>query len=95
MGTILEGLEGVSGLIDDTLVHGKDESEHDARLTKVLERIQFVGGTLNQGKCEFKKSEVKFLGQKVSREGVQADPEKTRAIRNIETPRTVSDLRRL
>ena len=94
MGTILEGLEGVSGLIDDTLVHGKDESEHDDRLARVLERIRSVGGTLNQGKCEFKKSEVKFLGQKVSSEGVQADPEKTRAIRNMETPRTVSDLRR-
>jgi hypothetical protein len=37
---------------------------------------------------------VKFLGQSLSKEGIQADPEKTRAIAEIDTPQTVSDLRR-
>ena len=30
----LEGLEGVSGLIDDTLVHGKDESDHELQIPR-------------------------------------------------------------
>ena len=40
MHTILEGLEGVTGLIDDTLIYGKDKAEDDARLVKVMERLE-------------------------------------------------------
>ena len=38
MNSILEGLEGVICLIDDVLVVGKDVTEHDTRLMRVLER---------------------------------------------------------
>ena len=37
---------------------------------------------------------MKFLGQLISKNGVNADPEKTSAVRNMEAPRSVSDLRR-
>ena len=50
--------------------------------------------TLNGDKCKFHKEEVKFLGHIVSKDGVRADPEKTSAIREMEVPRSVSDLRR-
>lgn len=73
---------------------GKNIIEHDSRLTQVLERLQTVGVTLNRGKCAFRKSFVKFLGHVISRDRVSADPEKTSAIRDMETPRSVSDLRR-
>ena len=94
MNSILEGLEGVVCLIDDVLVVGKDVTEHDARLLRVLERLESVGVTLNREKCIFRQSSVKFLGHVVGKEGVTADPEKTSAIRNMETPQSVSDLRR-
>ena len=94
MNSILEGLEGVVCLIDDVLVVGKDVTEHDARLLRVLERLESVGVTLNREKCVFRQSSVKFLSHVVGKEGVTADPEKTSAIRNMETPQSVSDLRR-
>ena len=94
MNSILEGLEGVVCLMDDVLVYGKDEAEHDARLLRVLERLEAVGATLNREKCAFKQSSVKFLGHLVGGDGVRADPEKTSAIREMETPQSVSDLRR-
>ena len=94
MHTILEGLDGVTGLIDDMLIHGKDEAEHDARLVKVMERLRAATVTLNSEKCAFRKPSVKFLGQLISKNGVNADPEKTSAVRNMEAPRSVSDLRR-
>ena len=94
MNSILEGLEGVVCLIDNVLVVGKDEAEHDARLLRVLERLETVGATLNREKCAFKKSSVKFLGHLIRGDGVSADPEKTSAIRQMETPHSVSDLRR-
>ena len=93
MSTILEGLEGVVCLIDDVLVIGKDEAEHDTRLMQVLERLESVGVTLNREKCAFRQSSVKFLGHLID-DGVRADPEKTSAIRDMETPQSVSDLRR-
>ena len=70
MHTILEGLEGVTGLIDDMLIHGKDEAEHDARLVKVMERLRAATVTLNSEKCAFRKPSVKFLGQLISKKGV-------------------------
>ena len=39
MKKILEGIEGTVVYLDDILVHGKDEKEHNERLGKVLERI--------------------------------------------------------
>ena len=94
MGKILEGLEGVVCHMDDVLVAGKDQEQHDARLTKVFERIESAKLTLNAAKCEFSKSSVKFLGHCISKEGVRADPDKTAAICRMEPPQSVADLRR-
>ncbi len=40
MNAILEGLEGITCLIDDILVSGKNSEEHDERLLKTLKRLQ-------------------------------------------------------
>ena len=72
----------------------KDEAEHDNRLMQVLQRLETVGVTLNREKCAFRQSSVKFLGHLIGQDGVRADPEKTSAIRDMETPQSVSDLRR-
>ena len=39
--------------MDDVLVVGRDQEQHDTRLTKVLERIESAELTLNAAKCEF------------------------------------------
>lgn len=49
---------------------------------------------LNPSKCEFAKSELKFLGYLIDQEGIRADPEKTTAINEFATPTTVPQLRR-
>ena len=94
MNTVLDGLEGFTCLMDDVLVFGKDQAEHDQRLKKVLERIQSIGVTLNSSKCVFSQTELKFLGHLISKDGVKPDPDKTKAIREMEVPQSVSDLRR-
>ena len=38
MSKLLSGLEGVVCQIDDIMVHGKDQQEHDEQLGAVLER---------------------------------------------------------
>ena len=46
MSDLLSGLDGVVCMIDDILVHGRTVEEHD-RLTKVLQRLEGAGLTLN------------------------------------------------
>ena len=49
--------------------------------------------TLNLAKCEFSVTKVKVLGHVVSAEGVSADPQKLEVIRNLPTPKNVTEVR--
>ena len=80
---ILTGLQGTLCQMDDILVFGKDQAEHDARLVAVLTRIEEAGGTLNPQKCEFSRDNLKFLGHVIDSSGIRADPDKTAAITKI------------
>ena len=68
--------QGVSGLpfilvyLDDILVASPDRLTHADHLHCVLQRFQEHGLFLNRAKCEFFRSEVEFLGLKVTAGGV-------------------------
>ena len=83
MAKILEGLEGVVCMMDDILVVGSTEKEHNKRLRGVLERMEEAGMTLNKEKCEFKVREVKFLGHVLNNEEVRVNPDKELVIRDM------------
>ena len=93
MTEILTGLDGVLCLMDEILVFGQNEQEHNERLTRVLKQIQSADVTLNPDKCEFKK-ELKFLGHVVDESGIKADPDKLSAIVEMEAPSNIPELRR-
>ena len=67
---------------------GKDTQEHDAGLEKVLQQIQAAGATLNQEKCQFCKSSLKFLGHLIDQTGIRPDPDKTSAIARCQPHKT-------
>ena len=46
----LQGCEGARNLYDDIVVHGATREEHYERLSRVLQRIQDKGLTLNKEK---------------------------------------------
>ena len=94
MSTILDNLPGVLYLMDDILIFGKDQKEHDARLTTPLERIQAAGVTLNKDKCEFNKTSLTFLGHTIDGKGISPDPQKTAAISKMVSPKSTKELRR-
>ena len=94
MQTELQGIEGVICIMDDVLIHGKSQAEHDERLDLVLTRLNKANVTLNPDKCAFSKPKLKFAGYLISSKGIEIDPEKTEAIEKMERPRNVSDLRR-
>ena len=53
MSRIFSGLDGVLCQMDDVLIFGMDQAEHDARLTAAFKCIEMAGATLNPDKCEF------------------------------------------
>ncbi|XP_061135154.1 polyadenylate-binding protein-interacting protein 1 isoform X4 [Syngnathus typhle] len=93
MSMILNGLPGVVCHMDDILIWGKDQPEHNARLHTVLNKLQAAGVTLNMDKCELSTQQVKFLGHILSAEGVRPDPDKIRAVIAMKEPSNVSEVR--
>jgi len=93
MSEILSGLEGVVCLVDDILICGKTQAEHDERLIAVLTRLSEAGLTLNKEKCELNRTSIKFLGQLVDETGVKPDPDKILAIQGMKPPTNITELR--
>ena len=93
MNEILADTEGAVCLIDDILVYGKSQLEHDQYLLAVLKKLNKAGLTLNK-KCAFNTTSIKFLGQLVDSTGVKADLDKILAIQGLTPPTNVSELRR-
>ena len=86
--------EGVICQMDDILVYGASQQEHDKRVEAVLQKLKLAGITLNSDKCQFNTPEVVFLGHVISKEGIKADPEKTEAVRSFKAPTNKKELRR-
>ena len=55
-------------------------------LVKLKKSIQRAGVTLNKEKCEFGKEKLTILGHLVDSQGILADPEKTKAVREMNQP---------
>ena len=71
----------------------KGKDEHDKNLSGVLQRLKDNNLRLNEDKCEFSKSEIRFHGYIFSSSGVKADPKKVEAIRNASSPQNASDIK--
>ena len=94
MSEALGGLSGTVCVMDDILIYGRTQEEHDERLRLVLHRLTELGMTLNSEKCKFAQPSVKFLGHVIDCEGIRPDPNKVSAIEHFSTPTNVSDIRR-
>ena len=90
----LSRIEGVKCHMDDILVVGKDQAEHDRRLEQVLDRLVERRPTLNLQKCLFSQSKLQYLGQILDSQGVRKEPSKVQAIVDMPEPQDIGDLRR-
>ena len=79
--------------MDDIVVYGCTEDDHDSRLDIVMKKLSSAGITLNKEKCPFKQSEISFLGKIIDANGVSADPQKVQAIIDLPQPQDVSEMR--
>jgi hypothetical protein len=93
MTELLQNHDGCEVIMDDILVYGKTEAEHDSRLEKVLSTIEASGLKLNEAKCQIKKKQLTYFGHIVGTDGVLPNPEKIKAIMQLKPPSNVSELR--
>ena len=90
MSAILSGLPGVVCQMDDILVF-----DHSMTSDSMQFRcLGSAGVTLNPEKCKFSCHEVDFLGHIINEKGIRADPAKSLAIRELQVPQDISELRR-
>ena len=85
-------LEGVEIVVDDILVHGPNREVHDRRLTKVLEKAREINLQLNENKCKFGKTEVDYVGHKLTGDGLKPTKERIKAITEMASPQSFQEL---
>lgn len=93
MESVVAGLEGVVVYLDDVLVSGRTQAEHDKRLELLLNRMKEYGILLNEEKCVINVSELEFLGHELSEKGIRPTESRVSAIKSFREPRNVSELR--
>ncbi|KAL0412034.1 UNVERIFIED_CONTAM: Retrovirus-related Pol polyprotein from transposon.6 [Sesamum latifolium] len=79
--------------IDDILIYSRSLEEHEQHLRTVLQILREKQLYAKFSKCEFWMEGIAFLGHVVSKEGVQPDSGKVKAILKWEPPKNVSEVR--
>ena len=77
------------------LVKSLRENDHLDDLQETFDTLQSYNMKLNPSKCVFGVMAGKFLGFMVSQRGIEVNPEKVRAIMEIEPPRMVKEVQSL
>ena len=85
-------LKGVHGIADDILTHGETEIQHDGKLLTLLETARMNNLSLNPDKIQFKSTDCKHFGHRLTPEGLRPDPEKVKTIVDMKPPQSVQAL---
>uniref|UniRef100_A0A2N9FWX9 Uncharacterized protein n=1 Tax=Fagus sylvatica TaxID=28930 RepID=A0A2N9FWX9_FAGSY len=81
--------------VDDMLVKTKDERKHLEDLKETFETLRRYRMKLNPSKCVFGVSSGKFLGFMVSQRGIEANPDKIKAVLEMTPPRSTKEVQSL
>ena len=81
--------------VDDMLVKSLRENDHLDDLQETFDTFRSYNMKLNPSKYVFGVTAGKFLGFMVSQRGIEVNPEKVRAIMELEPSRTVKEVQSL
>ena len=81
--------------VNDMLVKTERENDHLCDLQETFNTLRSYNMKLNPSKCVFGVTAGKFLGFMVSQKGIEVNPEKVRAILELEPPRTIKAVQSL
>lgn len=90
--TIFSGIKNVLKYLDDLLVVGDTEAEHDEALDAVMERARQCGVRFNPDKLQYRKSSVRYVGHVFSEKGKSPCDERIRDLMKLQCPKSVKEL---
>ena len=79
--------------LDDIIVYSSSFDDHLRHLELVLQQLECSGLTLKIDKCNFCKTQLKYLGHVVSQDGIRPDPDKLKAVREYPVPNHLKAVR--
>ncbi|GFX03637.1 retrovirus-related Pol polyprotein from transposon opus [Trichonephila clavipes] len=77
----------VSVYMDDVIITSPSFKDHLDHLTQVFTLLRDAMLTLNKEKCHFARDKLKYLGLIISKEGIETDNKKIRAITEMKPPK--------
>jgi transposase InsO family protein len=93
----LQGLSGVESYVDDILIYGSSQADHDRNLDAALQALQAAGFRLNRKKILISKTSLPMLGSILSCGSsgltISVDPKRTEALNKMKTPTTITHVR--
>lgn len=85
----------IYGVFAVAVIHRDRSEDLDQHLIGLLNRCREKNIKLNKKKFEYAQTEILFIGHKVTRDGLQTDPLKVKAILDMKMPQNISEMRRL
>ena len=71
---VLRLIPGVLGITDDIVIHGATENTHDGRVLVLCKTARLNNPSLNSKKMQFKYTDCKFFGHRLTLDGIKVDP---------------------
>ncbi|GFS91701.1 retrovirus-related Pol polyprotein from transposon 297 [Trichonephila clavipes] len=82
----------VSVYMDDVIITSPSFNEHLDHLNQVFTLLRDAGLTLNKDKCHFARDKLKYLGLVISKEGIETDHSKKKAITELKPPKNSKEV---
>ena len=77
------------------MIHGATENKHDGRVLVPYKTARLNNLSLNSKKMQFKSTDCKFYGHRLTPDGIKVDPKKIEAILQMDPPQNVASLQSL
>src|ERR1044072_6673724 len=80
--------------LDNIMIFSKDKKSHKRHVRKVLNKIREARLKIKLLKYQWFKKEIKFVGHKISKEGIKLDEDNVKKIKECQPPKDVKGVRR-
>ena len=83
---------GVLGIVDDIVIHGATENTHDGTVLVLCKTARLSNLSLKSKKMQFKSTDCKFFGHRLTPDGIKVGPKKIEAMIQMDPPKNVANL---
>ena len=89
---VLRLVPGVLRITDDIVIHSATENTHNGTVLVLCETTRLNNLSLNAKKMQFKFTDCKFFGHKLTPDGIKVDSKKIEAIIQMDPPQNITSL---